>query len=63
VLVPSINQTLVLLSRPRAWRAAFILHHIEGLTIPEVTHLTGTTEDISSTVGALVQCRKRPKLP
>jgi hypothetical protein len=30
---------------PRAWRAAFILHHVEGLTIPEVAHRTDTTED------------------
>jgi len=38
-----INQTLALL--PRAWRTAFVLHHIEDLTIPEVAHLTSTTED------------------
>ena len=38
-----INQTLALL--PPLWRTAFVLHHIEDLTIPEVAHLTGATED------------------
>jgi RNA polymerase sigma factor (sigma-70 family) len=38
-----INQTLALL--PQAWRTAFVLHYIEDLTIPEVAHLTGTSED------------------
>jgi RNA polymerase sigma factor (sigma-70 family) len=38
-----INQTLAIL--PRSWRTAFILHHIEDLTIPEVAHLTDTTEE------------------
>ncbi|HXH10743.1 MAG TPA: sigma-70 family RNA polymerase sigma factor [Alphaproteobacteria bacterium] len=37
-----INQTLAKL--PRAWRAAFVLYHLEGLTVPEIVEVTGQRE-------------------
>jgi ribosomal subunit interface protein len=49
-----INQTLAQL--PQAWRTAFVLHHIEDLTIPEVAQLTGTNaEEVER---ALLQARE-----
>jgi RNA polymerase sigma factor (sigma-70 family) len=38
-----INQTLAQL--PQAWWTAFVLHHVEGFTVPEIAHMTGRTED------------------
>ena len=38
-----VNQTLAQL--PQAWWTAFVLHHVEGFTVPEIAHMTGSTED------------------
>ena len=38
-----INQTLAQL--PQAWWTAFVLHHVEGFTVPEIVHMTCSTED------------------
>jgi DNA-directed RNA polymerase specialized sigma24 family protein/ribosome-associated translation inhibitor RaiA len=37
-----VNRTLA--QMPRSWRHAFVLHHVEGLSIPETARVTGRTE-------------------
>jgi RNA polymerase sigma factor (sigma-70 family) len=37
-----VNRTLAGL--PKAWRRVFVLHHVEGLSVAEISHVSGMTE-------------------